>query len=184
LPKDKSDTDYARYVEKVRRALSNDGFEIRTGDTVHGYRLDLLAFGTTFNPSFITLMGKNWACSVSYAEKVNSDYVRQYAEAVYEYCQNGATADNTRLPLSANIVLPAIASHGFSEDTIDYVQKHELTSYLSRKAGRFNHPVLVDLDTGKLSYHERDSFGSYGYAAPMDSAVKKYLSPNSGNSEV
>jgi hypothetical protein len=143
--------EYKAYLKSVSGRLEADDYQIETGIIIPRYRIDLYAFKDTTEMSVKTSTHKQIACLFTEASEAAGDIVA-------DFCKSALSYEDERRGKIVNImshqgvqptrlILPVIASRLVREDGVDFVNSYNPFSWQL-----YQHPVLVDLETGEV-YH-------------------------------
>jgi hypothetical protein len=168
--------EYKSYLKSVSGRLEADDYQIEAGVIIPRYKLDIYAFKDTTEMSVKTSTHKQIACLFTEASEAAGDIVE-------DFCKSALAYENERRGKIVNImshqgvqptrlILPVIASRLIREDGIAFVESYNPFSWQL-----YQHPVLVDLETGHVYHQSGPSLYGAIYQRMLNRIVNEHITP-------
>ena len=168
--------EYKEYLKSVSGRLEADDYQIETDVILPRYKVDVYAFKDTTEMSVFTRTHKQIACFFTLVSEAAKDIVADFCKSAlsYEDERRGKIINimSNQGVQPTRLLLPVIVSSYIRDDGIAFVRSYDPFSWQL-----YQHPVLVNLETGEV-YH-RTGLKLYGaaYQRIISRIVEEKITP-------
>lgn len=169
------DLEYKAYLKSVSGRLEADDYQIERDVVLPRYKVDLYAFKDT-EMAVVRNARTQIACFFTLVSEAAEDIVLDFCKSAlaYEEERRGKIVNiiSHRGVQPTRLLLPVVVSANIRDDGIAFVRSYDPFSWQL-----YQHPVLVDLETGEV-YH-RTGLKLYGaaYQRIIDGIVEERITP-------
>jgi hypothetical protein len=168
--------EYKAYLKSASGRLEADDYLVETGVKIPGYEVDLYAFKDTTEMSISASSHKQVACFIEQVAVASGEIVADYCKSVlsYENDRRGAIVNVMKQKgvQPTRLILPVIVSRYVRDDAIAFVKSYNPFSWQL-----YQHPVIVNLETGAVHRHIESTLYGAAYMRLLNRVVNENIAP-------
>ena len=168
--------EYKAYLRSVSGRLEADDYLVETGVAIPGYKVDLYAFKDTTEMSVAVSAHKQIACLLMQVAVATRRIVEDFCKSALSYeDERRGKIDNVMSHQGAQpvrLIIPVVVSRFIGKDAVDFVKSYNPFSWQL-----YQHPVIVNLETGDVNHRTGLKIYGAAYERIMNRIVEENIAP-------